>query len=314
MLTKTCHGFIGWLAAGLCVGSLGGCAFGVQQVVVVPPIGGTWQFSGTEHTVTTPPGVNGKPASFSVQADPRQGRLAAVQSATQIALSVDLPWARLGISPAITGDERLDYIQLDLLYKHAIDGQDPARWRALAGLTYAIVEAREFFEKTLELPEPVVVGGAVIRTGDTFRYEANEFVSGWMLTGGLEYEIMPWCHAYLQMSAGLGRGTKERGEDLQIIARDGSTFDDQGNRETETFHLLSNSQFDVTTKQQGVFRSEVGLPPFSALLGISVTFPPYNWYRRGQPKPRPRVVSPPPPSAGEHPPEGWPQRQVPRLQ
>jgi hypothetical protein len=132
-------------------------------------------------------------------------------------------------------------------------------------------------------------------------YQATEMHSAAALAAGAEYEIRDWAHAFLLANVRFSE-TVERGQDLRIVARQGSSVDGNGNRKSETFHLLTDTRFDVQFRQQGTFTTNIELPNFTLLVGIAATFPTFGFLRS-----RPPARALPPPQPEEYPPAPGPE-------
>ena len=69
-------------------------------------------------------------------------------------------------------------------------------------------------------------------------------------------------------------------EQLDLIAREGSTWDDDGDRNKETFNVLDDDRFSTTMLARGAVTSSLNLPPMVAVIGVALNFPTWSWLRR----------------------------------
>jgi hypothetical protein len=134
--------------------------------------------------------------------------------------------------------------------------------------------------------------------------------TGFYATFGVERELADWLHLYIQLNALLGEGA-DRGEDLTL-----TTHDDSGN-EDQTLHLLTDSRFQVNARESGSMSSTIEMPAFTALVGISVTWPSFSSLKRRAPDVNYRNTSPysdtPPPYPAPQPyptPQPYPAPQT----
>ena len=265
------------LAAHACAALAAGCTMGVQQIGMAPPTAGRFNFTGVDLTARTPPSSTGQRETFDVRMPAQSGALPAIYTAPMLMFGFDAPFLRMSTAFALAGGERIVMGAFDLLYKHRF-GDDRGRWRVLGGLSMFLVEAFARAEQVLSLSQPILIDGATLQSGDTVQYQATEMRTAWALTGGAEYEIADWAHFYVQASL-LGGGSIERGQSLQLTARSGATTNGDGQREAQTFQLLSDTRFDVALRQNGLFTTDLELPTFTALAGVSVTFPTFGFLR-----------------------------------
>ncbi|MSP91895.1 MAG: hypothetical protein EXR79_08875 [Myxococcales bacterium] len=254
-----------------------GCTMGIQQIGMAPPAAGRFTFTGVDLTARTPPSPTGQRETFEVRLPAESGNLPSIYTAPMLMFGFDAPFLRMSTAFAVVGGDRIVMGALDLLYKHRL-GDDPSRWRVLGGLSMFLVEAFTRAEQVLTLAQPILVDGATLQSGDRVQYQATDMHMAWAVTGGAEYQITDWSHFYVQASL-LGGDHVQRGQNLQITARSGATTDGGGQREAQTFQLLSDTRFDVALRQNGVFSTDLVLPSFTALVGVSVTFPTFGFLR-----------------------------------
>jgi hypothetical protein len=250
---------------------LTGCTLGLQQSMLVPPVQGTWHFSGVDLTAGAEADT-GEPLAFDVQMPGDSGRIDSVRTATQLMLGLDVPFARASVAVAVDNDPNLDLIEMNLLYKHELFGDDPT-WQWMGGLTLGILESRVETSQSLVLTDPITVDGLVVRNGDVVRYQAADMRTGFYATFGIERELADWLHIYVQLNALLTESA-DRGEDLTL-----TTHDDSGN-EDQTLHLLTDNRFQVNARESGSMSSTIEMPAFTGLVGISVTWPTFSSLKR----------------------------------
>jgi len=307
--------------------AIAGCTLGLQKMAIIPPISGSWQFSGVDMAVHPPADRAGKstPLDVSLNAD---HDTATFSSVTQLSLGFDLPWARVVIAPALIGRTDLEFIQLDLLYKHLLPTDSRYTWRLLAGFSFLFLNAGVTRSQPLALTEPIVLDKMVVRSGDTVTYTNLHTSSAWNATVGVEAEIFEWLHAFLQTSFRMSESNTSN-ETLTLAVNDSGQVDSNGRAQAATVNLLTDSRFATDVRQAGHVDSSLHVPPFTAVLGLSVTWPTFGNIKRlfgfrdeqpatptalERPLPeQPEDVAPPPaqPPPRDLPPDGYPTSPTP---
>ncbi len=295
------------LIALLIAGTAAGCSVGLQQTVLMPKVDGTYTFSGVDMLATSPTGWSGKSFTLPVKLAPQAGKVGPTGSMTQIPLGLDFSFARLVVAPGLSSDANLDMLQVDALYKHQLSGYD-GRLRALGGISWLNLDAKVQANYTLAIQDPVSIGNAIIQAGDAVKYTSKESRSGWYATGGVEYTLAWWAHAFVQVSARL-TDSSSRSEDLVITATQGG-YDTQGRPTSKDFHVLTDANFVVQQKQKGTLQAQFDLPPLMGLVGLSITWPSWDQIKsRSFRAPPPAYPPSPPPGAyppGAYPPGAYP--------
>ncbi len=307
--------------------SVTSCTMGLQQAAIMPPISGSWQFSGVDMTVHPPPDRAGKssPLDVSLNAD---HDTATFSSVTQLSLGFDLPWARMVIAPALVGRDDLEFIQLDLLYKHLLPTDSRYKWRLLAGFSFLFLNAGVTRSQALTLAQPIALDKMTVRTGDTVTYTNLHTSSAWNATVGVEAEIFEWLHVFLQTSFRMTESNSSN-ESLTLSVNDSGQIDSNGRSQAATVNLLTDSRFATDVRQPGRVDSSLHVPPFTALLGLGVTWPTFGNFKRlfgfgAEPAPAPPALerplpeqpedAPPPqpqPPPRDLPPDGYPTSPIP---
>lgn len=293
-------------AAVLIAAALAGCSVGVQQTMLTPKVDGAYTFSGVDLVAKSPPGWSGKAFTLPIKQAPQSGKVGPTGSMTQIPLGLDFPFARLVVAPGLSSQANLDMLQVDALYKHPLATAD-GRLRALAGLSWLNLDAKVQANYVLAGIDPVSIGNATIQSGDAVTYTSKESRSGWYLTGGVEYTLAWWAHAFVQVSARMTQGSS-RSEDLVITAKQGG-WDSQGRVTSKDFHVLSDANFVVEQKQKGTLSAQFDLPPVMGLIGLSITWPSWDMLKSRSFRPAPPRPAYPPPGAyppGTYPPGTYP--------
>lgn len=315
-------------AACACVcAAAAGCTMGLQQATIMPPISGSWQFSGVDMTVHPPADRAGKstPLDVSLNAD---HDTATFSSVTQLSFGFDLPWARMVIAPALIGRNDLEFIQLDLLYKHLLPTESRYKWRLLAGFSFLFLNAGVTRSQALTLAQPIALDKMIVRSGDTVTYSNLHTSSAWNATVGIEAEIFEWLHGFLQTSFRISDSNSSN-ETLTLTVNDSGQVDSNGRSQAATVNLLTDSRFATDVRQAGHVDSSLHVPPFTALLGLSVTWPTFGnikrlfGFRDEQPPAPPALERPLPeqpeeaaptpaqPPAKDLPPDGYPTSPTP---
>ncbi len=290
----------------LVAAAVAGCSVGVQQTVMTPKVDGAYTFSGVDMVATSPPGWSGKAFTLPVKLAPQSGKVGPTGSMTQIPLGLDFPFARLVVAPGLSSEANLDMLQVDALYKHPLASGD-GRLRALAGISWLNLDAKVEANYKLAIQDPVSIGNAIIQNGDAVKYTSKESRTGWYLTGGAEYTLAWWAHAFVQVSARLTQGSS-RSEDLVITATQGG-YDSQGRVTSKDFHVLSDANFVVQQNQKGTLSAQFNLPPVMGLIGLSITWPSWDMLKSRSFRPAPPPPPYPPPGAyppGAYPPGAYP--------
>ena len=281
------------LAAALC---LPGCTIGVNQLAMYPAIGGQYDFSGARAQVTGPADIAGNPFEFAIDLPARKGQVQPIAGMPQLSLGLDTPSWRLTANPSFTGSETVEHFQLDLYYKHLLSRGRHASWRILGGISYANLSTQIEETGVLQLNHPIEIGGARLQDGDKIVYRSSATDSGVYLGAGLELELSSWLHlfAMVQMRLNSSQGADEQ---LEVIARDGSTWDEDGVRQEQRFNVFDDGRFDTKLQSPGKVTSTLSLPPMVALIGIAFTFPTWTWMRHtfnNEPRPPPPTMWLPP--------------------
>lgn len=275
-----------------------GCTFGVSQMAMYPAIGGQYDFSGAKAVVKGPADTAGNPFEFGIDLPARKGQVQPIAGMPQLTLGFDTPSWRLTVNPSFTANESLDHFQMDLYYKHLLSRGRHAQWRLMGGITFAGLSTRIEETGILQLANPIEIGGARLQDGDKVVYRSSASDNGVYLGAGVELELATWLHlfAMVQVRMNSSQGTNEQ---LEVVARAGSTYDEDGVRQEERFDVFDDARFDTTLQASGRVTSTLSLPPMTALIGVSFTFPTWSWLRRTftsapAPRPPPPAMWPPP--------------------
>ena len=304
---------------------LSGCTWGISQLALYPAVGGQYDFSGAHARVKGPADTAGNPFEFDLELPARKGRVEPLAGIPQITLGFDTPSWRLTVNPSFTADEAVEHMQFDLYYKHLLARSRRASWRLMAGISFAKLDTVIEQEGILQLQSPIEIEGARLQDGDKVVYRSSATDSGVYLGVGIELELTTWLHAFAMVQARMN-SSQGAEEQLDLIAREGSTWDDDGDRNKETFNVLDDDRFSTTMLARGAVTSSLNLPPMVAVIGVALNFPTWSWLRRTftskptQPPPAmwlpprappypqrpPRPPSRPGPQSPSHPPPATP--------
>ena len=279
-----------------------GCTLGVSQLAMYPAIGGQYDFSGAKAQVRGPADTAGNPFEFGIDLPARKGQVEPIAGMPQLTFGFDTPSWRLTINPSFTASKTVEHFQMDLYYKHLLSQGRKTAWRVMGGISFASLSTQIEEEGVLQLADAIEIGGARLQDGDKIAYLSSATDSGVYLGAGVELELATWLHlfAMVQVRMNSSTGANER---LEVVARAGSTWDEDGVRQEERFDVFDDERFNTTLQASGKVTSTLSLPPMVALIGVALTFPTWSWIRRTFTNEPPRR---PPPPAMWLPPRGPP--------
>lgn len=238
------------------------CAVGLQQAAVLPWVRGNWAFSGTDLVVRD---VQGGTLPIHVGAD--RGSLQDIGTVTQIVIAADAPFARVSIAPALTTSNNIEFIQMDMLYKHLISEEPGRRWWLLAGLGAMILNAGVAF--TTHPTQNTVIAGRAVTPNDTIDYTARRDASGAYAVIGAQTELTGWCHGYVEALVRLTHGATQH-ESITMPVGGGASLD----------MTTSSTNLTVERTLQGTVKSDYDVPAFILAVGIQFNLPSYHVTRR----------------------------------
>ncbi len=240
-----------------------GCATGIQQTAVLPWVRGGWSFSGTDFIARDPSGT-----SMPVHVGSDSGRIQDIGTVTQILLAMDLPFMRASMAPALLGNNNVEFIQADLLYKHLIVDEPGRRWWLLAGLGAMILNTGVSF--TTHPTQNTVIAGHNVTPDDTINYTARRDASGIYAALGAQVELTGWCHGYVEMLARLSHSESQYESITMPIGANGTTVDLTG----------ANSNVTLDRQLQGSVTTNYTVPTFLLSVGVQFNLPSYHVTRR----------------------------------
>ncbi len=239
------------------------CAAGFQQAAVLPWVRGGWTFSGTDFVVRD---VAGGTMPVHIGAD--SGRLQDVGTVTQILLALDLPFLRASMAPAVLGNNNLEFIQADLLYKHLIIDEPGRRWWLLGGLGMMILNTGVSY--TVHPTNNTVIAGRNVTPADTISYTDRRDSAGAYAVVGAQVEITGWCHAYGEAMVRLSHSESQFESITMPVSSNGAALD----------MTTSTTNLQIDRQLQGTVQTNYNVPAFLATVGIQFNLPSYRVTRR----------------------------------
>lgn len=251
---------------------LPGCMVGLGQSLLVPPVRGTWAYTGTDVTVRPVAGTAGADdATVAIQESGHSGRVPTQVTATQVLLGLDLPRFRMDVAAGGLGANAA-LSQIDLLYKHPLSDGIRPKWRLLAGLSYVTVDSSFAADPKLGIDRTVSFGTdkGSLQVGDLAHVEAHATWGGWYAAFGLEYEVFEWLHGFVQ-TYGKVALSSDRSQAVTVTLRGAGGG---------TVSVLTDPRFAADLRQVGTLTSGAEPPAFAVLAGLALTFPSIGLIRR----------------------------------
>ncbi len=251
------------LLTAVAVVALTGCAVGVQQAMILPWMHGNWMYTGTNFVARD---TTGAIMPINIAGD--YGQVQDIGTVTQILLAMDLPFMRLSMAPALLGNNNLEFIQADMLYKHLILDEPGRRWWLLGGIAGLILNTGVSY--TVHPSQNTTLNGRPVTPDDAIAYQARHDISGLYAAVGAQVELTGWCHGYGELLVRLSRSDTQY-ESIQLAAGSNGGALDLTNS-TSTVRIDRQQQASVTTNYD--------VPALLVAIGVHFNLPSYHLTRR----------------------------------